>query len=131
MANAMKSSQLKVLYSEGNAEVLASQAVSLQNAGHQVKSALGRSAVLEALQQGTFDLVVLGPTLTKNDRHHLAYKVKKANEGTRVLVMHSDGEHHPAVDASLDTGRSIDDLVAKIATMWGKPEGTRGAAAGR
>jgi hypothetical protein len=60
---------------------------------------------------------VLGPTLTKNDRHHLPYMVKKAHVGTRVLVMHTDGERHPQVDASLETGRSIDDLVAKIAVM--------------
>jgi DNA-binding NtrC family response regulator len=136
MANATKaSSKLKVLYSEGNAEVLTAHAVSLQNAGHQVESALGRQAVLDALQHGTFDLVVLGPTLTKNDRHHLAYKVKKANEQTRVLVLHSDGEHHPAVDANLDTGRSMQDVVAKIAAMWPKFESAQGlskaAAAGK
>jgi hypothetical protein len=43
--------------------------------------------------------------------------VKKAHPGTRVLVMHTDGERHPQVDANLETGRSIDDLVAKIAVM--------------
>jgi len=74
---------------------------------------------------------VLGPTLTKNDRHHLPYKVKKANEATRVLVMHTDGERHPAVDANLDTGKGIEDVVAKIAAMWPKAEVAKAAAAGR
>ena len=132
MANAAKSSsQLNVLYAEGNAEVLAAQADSLRAAGHHVETALGRKAVEEVLRRSKYDLLVLGPTLTKNDRHHLPYMVKKANEGIRVLVMHTDGERHPAVDANLDTGRGMQDVVAKIATMWPKAEATKAAAAGR
>src|SRR5207245_10743510 len=84
------SSKLKILYSEGDAEVLASQAVSIQKAGHEVIQAVGRKAVEEALRRESFDLVVLGPTLTKNDRHHLPYMVKKCKNGTRVLVMQLD-----------------------------------------
>ena len=121
MGNATKSSlKLKVLYGEGDAEVLAAQAVSIQKAGHDVIQAIGRQGVEEELQRGGFDLVVLGPTLTRNDRHHLPYKVKKAHAGTRVLVMHTDGERHPQVDANIETGRSIDELVAKIAEMHEK-----------
>lgn len=131
MANATNSAQLKVLYCEGNAEVLDAQAVSLQDAGHKVATAQGRKAAEEALRQGTYDLVVLGPSLTKNDRHHLPYMVKKANEATRVLVMHTDGERHPAVDANLDTGRSIQDVAAKIAALWPTTEIARGASAGK
>jgi DNA-binding NtrC family response regulator len=132
MANPAKvSSQLKVLYAEGNDEVLAAQAGALQAAGHHVVTALGRKATEEQLRSSKYDLVVLGPTLTKNDRHHLPYMVKKANDATRVLVMHTDGERHPAVDANLDTGRGIQDVVAKIAAMWPKAETARAAAAGR
>lgn len=116
------STQIKILYGEGDAEVLASQAVSIKNAGHQVETAVGRKGVEEALRRAAFDLVVLGPTLTKNDRHHLPYMVKKAHAGTRVLVMHTDGERHPAVDANIDTGRSIEVLVAKIASLMAKGE---------
>ena len=135
MANAGKSTKLKVLYGEGNAEVLASQAVSIQKAGHTVETAVGRKAVEEAVRKGGFDLVVLGPTLTKNDRHHLPYMVKKASAGTRVLVMHTDGERHPYVDGNTDTGRSIEELIAKIATIWSQNDTSqvlsKGAAAGK
>lgn len=135
MSNSGKSSKLRVLYGEGNTEVLALQAVSIQNAGHQVETAVGRKAVEEAVRKGSFDLVVLGPSLTKNDRHHLPYIVKKVSTGTRVLVMHTDGERHPYVDGNIDTGRSIEELVAKIATIWSKnetPQGlSKGAAAGK
>jgi len=122
MANPSKTPKLHILYGEGDAEVLAGQAVSIQKAGHAVETAPGRKAVEEAVRKGSFDLVVLGPTLTKNDRHHLPYIVKKVNSATRVLVMHTDGERHPYVDGNIDTGRSIEDLVAKIAAMWSKSE---------
>jgi DNA-binding NtrC family response regulator len=137
MAKSEKSSfQLKILYGEGDAEVLTSQAVSIQKAGHQVEAAVGRKGVDEAMRRGAFDLVILGPTLTKNDRHHLPYVIKKAQAATRVLVMHTDGEGHPAVDANIDTGRSIADLVAKIAAMMANGEIAshglaKGAAAGK
>src|SRR6266700_2180662 len=112
------SSKLKILYSEGDAEVLASQAVSIQKAGHEVVQAVGRKAVEGALRRESFDLVVLGPTLTKNDRHHLPYMVKKSRPETRVLVTHTDGEGHHAVDATLETGRSTNALLEKIASMY-------------
>ena len=111
------SSRLKILYAEGDAEVLAAQAVSIQKAGHEVIQAEGRKAVEDALGRQSFDLVVLGPTLTKNDRHHLPYMVKKVHIGTRVLVMHTDGERHPYVDANLDTGSRFEALLETIATL--------------
>ena len=136
MAKSEKSSfQLKILYGEGDAEVVASQAVSIQKAGHQVETAVGRKGIDEAVRRGAFDLVILGPTLTKNDRHHLPYVIKKAQAATRVLVMHTDGERHPAVDANIDTGRSMADVVAKITALLGSETApnvkARSAAAGR
>lgn len=122
MENAAKACKLKVLYGEGDSEILAAQATTIKKAGHQVETAVGRKAVEESFRKGSFDLVVLGPTLTRNDRHHLPYVIKKANTGARVLVMHTDGERHPYVDGNIDTGRSIDDLVAKIAAMWSDAE---------
>ena len=115
---ATSSSKLKILYAEGDADVLAAQAVSIQKAGHQVETAIGRKAVEDTLRGKNFDLVVLGPTLTRNDRHHIPYMVKKNHAGTRVLVMHTDGERHPQVDANIDTGSSIDTLLRKIASAF-------------
>jgi hypothetical protein len=50
--------------------------------------------------------------------------------------MHTDGEGHPAVDANLDTGRSMADVVAKIASLVASGEIAshglaKGAAAGK
>ena len=127
--------KLKILYGEGDAEVLAAQAVSIQKTGHQVETAVGRKGVDEAVRRNAFDLVILDPTLTKNDRHHLPYIVKKV-QPTRVLVMHTDGERHPAVDANIDTGRSMADVIAKITLLMATVETVttgkaKSAAAGR
>ena len=114
---AKSSFKLKILYGEGDTELLASQAESVQKAGHHVTTALGRKGVEEALKKDAFDLVMLGPTLTRNDRHHLPYMVKKSHPGTRVLVMHADGGRHPYVDTATDTGRSIESILETIASM--------------
>ena len=129
MANTSKSSsKLRILYAEGDSEVLASQSVTIEKAGYKVTQAEGRKQVQDILRQEKFDLVILGPTLTKNDRHHLAYMVKKAQPETRLLVTHTDGEGHPAVDATLETGRSMNALLEKIASL--QPMAA-GAASGR
>jgi DNA-binding NtrC family response regulator len=116
-ASTTTASKLTILYSEGDAEVLAAQSASMRAAGHTVHPAAGRKAVEQALGNGNFDLVVLGPTLTRNDRHHLPYMVKKANSKTSVLVLHADGTRHPSVDACTDTGATIETVLARIESM--------------
>jgi len=111
------SMSMKVLYGEQNEQVLASQAESLQKAGLSVQTAVGRKDIQEALKNGQFDLVILGPTLSRDDRHHLPYMVKKASATARVLVMHTDGSRHPYVDGNIDTGEDMEHLVKKIAAL--------------
>lgn len=115
----MAKSKFKILYGECESDVLAARAAEMEKAGYSVQTAEGRKGVEEALRNGSFDLVVLGPTLTRNDRHHLPYMVKKFAQGTRVLVMHTDGERHPAVDSNIDTGEDMQHLLAKIASTMG------------
>jgi DNA-binding NtrC family response regulator len=119
---------LKVLYGESEEEVLAAQAALLQRAGYEVQTAVGRKAVQEAVKAAKFDVVVLGPTLSRDDRHHLPYMVKKADASTRVLVMHTDGSRHPYVDGNTDTGEDMERLIAKIDTA---PAKAAAAGAGR
>jgi len=107
---------IKILYGETDEEVLATQAAAMEEAGHHVTTAVGRQAVQEALRRDAFDLVILGSTLTKEDRHHLPYMVKKSHEGTKVLVMHASGRHHE-VDATIDAGTSMQFVLEKIARV--------------
>ena len=107
---------IKILYGESDEEVLATQSAAMKKAGHHVTTAVGRQLVQEALRRDAFDLVILGSTLTKEDRHHLPYMVKKSHEGTKVLVIHASGRHHE-VDAIIDAGTSMQFVLEKIARV--------------
>jgi len=113
---AKSTGKLKILYCEGEAEDMAAQAAGMQKAGHEVQTAVGRKGAMDALKGGSYDLVILGGTLTRDDRHHLPYMVKKAHRGTKVLVLHTDGGRHPYVDSNLDTGSDLQHLLDKIAS---------------
>lgn len=115
--NQMAKSKLRILYGEGDEDTLKAQAVTMEKAGHTVQQAVGRKAVDEAIRKNSFDLVVLGATLTRNDRHHLPYMIKKVSTETKVLVMHADGSRHPYVDACTDTGASLESVLNRIDAM--------------
>jgi DNA-binding NtrC family response regulator len=114
-ATAQKHS-IKILYGENDEETLSAQAAEFTKAGHYVTAALNRKGVQEALRRDAFDLVILGATLSKDDRHHLPYMVKKSHEGTKVLVMHA-GTHHHEVDAAIDANVSMHRILEQIAAL--------------
>src|ERR1700740_1811630 len=128
-----KAAKLRILYGEGNAEAQAVTAAAFEQAGHTVEKALGRRDVEAALNRGGCELVVLGPTLSRNDLHHLPYAVKKVKAEISVLVMHADGSRHPYVDACTDTGASMENVLARIEGMAiaGMMPAAAAAAAGR
>jgi DNA-binding NtrC family response regulator len=107
---------IKILYGESDQATLSAQAAEIGKAGYQVTTALNRQGVLEALRAQAFDLVILGSTLSKDDRHHLPYMVKKAHAGTRVLVLHA-GTHHHEVDAAVDPTMSMHRIIEKITAL--------------
>ncbi|MGB6777122.1 MAG: hypothetical protein WBE45_22330, partial [Terriglobales bacterium] len=66
-------STIKILYGESDENTLSAQSAEMTKAGHHVTTALNRQGVQEALRRDAFDLVILGATLSKDDRHHLPY----------------------------------------------------------
>ena len=112
----VRAASIKILYGESDEQTLSAQAAEMTKVGHQVTTALNRHGVQEALRQGAFDLVILGATLSKDDRHHLPYMVKKTHAGTKVLVMHA-GTHHHEVDAAIDPSLSMHRILEKIAAV--------------
>ena len=107
---------IKILYGESDESVLTTHAADMKKAGHHVTTAVGRQGVQDAMKRDAFDLVILGSTLSKDDRHHLPYMVKKLHEGTKVLVMHAAARHHE-VDAVIDAGTSMQLVLEKIARV--------------
>lgn len=116
IGNSASASTIKILYAEGNEQTLSGNASEMKKAGHDVTTALSRQSVLEALRHEAFDLVILGATLSKDDRHHLPYMVRKSQTGAKILVMHS-GTHHHEVDAVVDPSLSVQRILEKIASM--------------
>lgn len=110
-------SKTTVLYAESNEQVLSADAALLAKAGYSVETAIGRKGTQEALKQGAFDLVILGATLSRDDRHHLPFMVKKANSATKVAVMHTDGSRHHYVDINTDSGSSMEEMLRKLSSM--------------
>ena len=127
----MAKAKLRILYGEGDGEVLAAQAAAMEKAGHTVQPAVGRKAVDEALKKSKFDLVVLGASLTRNDRHHLPYMAKKVQGEISVLALHADGTRHPYVDACVDTGASIENVLSRIESMKIAAPAAKAAGAGK
>jgi DNA-binding NtrC family response regulator len=115
----------KVLYGEANEEVMALGAAMLHAAGYSVQTAIGRQGVEDALKQATFDIVILGATLNRDDRHHLPFMVKKASATTQVAVMHTDGSRHHYVDINTDSGSGMEELLKKL----GRPQPAKAATA--
>jgi len=127
----MSKAKLKILYGEGEQEILTNQGAALEAAGYAVLPAIGRKGVEQALKSGPFDLVILGGSLSRNERHHLVYMVKKAIAEAKVLVLHADGTRHPYVDACTDTGADTEHVLARVEAMHLAAPMAAGAAAGK
>jgi DNA-binding NtrC family response regulator len=117
----MSSKLAKILYGEADAEVLAMQTKMFQKAGYTVVSALGRQAIEVAALQTGYDLVILGHTLSKDDRHHLPYKATRRSLATRVLVLHASGKH-PEVDLAIDSRAGDAAVLAAVAQLLNERE---------
>jgi len=111
--------QVRILYSENDSAALSSQAPMFENAGYAVQKAIGRKSTEETLKREKFDIVILGHTLTRDDRHHLPYMAKKADEGTLVLVLHASGKH-PQVDAAIDSRDGFHRVLELLADLTGQ-----------
>jgi DNA-binding NtrC family response regulator len=117
-----------ILYGENNAQVMGEQLKMLEKSGYAVVTALGRAAVEKALKANAYRLVILGHTLTKDDRHHLPYMAKKANNATRILVLHASCKH-PKVDIAIDSRDGERAVLAAIGQLLPKQDSRKTMAA--
>jgi hypothetical protein len=106
----------KILNCESDGKVLIEQSQMFERSRYTVENAHGRAAAEQALLNGTYDIVVLGHTLHKDDRHHLAYKAKRSHSDTQVLVLHASGKH-PAVDIAIDSRRGEQAVIAALESL--------------
>ena len=105
-----------ILYCESDVNVLKEQSKLFERAGYAVQCAQGRAAADHALRTGSYDVVVLGHTLTRDDRHHLPYMAKKSTAHPQVLVLHASGKH-PAVDVAIDSRDGEKAVLAALTSL--------------
>lgn len=105
-----------ILYCENDVKVMEAQSAIFERAGYSVDRAHGRRESEQACRKGGYDVVVLGHTLTKDDRHHLPYMAKKGHEETQVLVLHASGKHY-AVDFAIDSRDGEDAVIAALNSL--------------
>jgi DNA-binding NtrC family response regulator len=110
---AVKQAKGKLLYGEANQKVLSEQVAHFENAGYQVETAVGRGAIVEALRRGHYCALVLGHTLSKDDRHHIPYMSRKADEELPIMVLHASGKHHE-VDIAIDSRYGFDAVLKAL-----------------
>jgi DNA-binding NtrC family response regulator len=113
-------SKTAILYCEADAKVLSTQTKLFNQAGYAVVPIEGRAAMEAAVKAGGFDIAILGHTLTRDDRHHLPYMVKRGNPAASVIVLHASGRH-PAVDVALDSRLGERALLEAIAQVVAQP----------
>lgn len=113
-------SKTAILYCECDADILSAQTKLFSKAGYAVVPIQGRAAMETAVKAGGFDVAILGHTLTRDDRHHLPYMVKKSNAAARVVVLHASGRH-PQVDVALDSRLGEHAVLQAIAHAAAEP----------
>jgi DNA-binding NtrC family response regulator len=113
-------SKTAILYCEADANVLSTHTKLFNKAGYAVVPIQGRAAMEQAVKTGGFDIAILGHTLTRDDRHHLPYMVKRGNPAASVIVLHASGRH-PAVDVALDSRLGERALLEAIAQVVAQP----------
>ena len=106
----------RILYGEADARVLSAQKNTFEKAGYVVVTAVGRKEIEAALKHSAFGVVVLGHTLTRDDRHHLPYMAKKSDPATQVLVLHASGKH-PQVDMAIDSRTGEHAILAAVSHL--------------
>ena len=117
-------SKAAILYCEADASVLSTQTRVFNHAGYAVVAIQGRAAMETAVKAGGFDIAILGHTLSRDDRHHLPYMVKKSNAAARVVVLHASGGH-PQVDIALDSRLGEHAVLQAIAHAVAEPVAAR------
>ena len=111
--------QLTVLYGEGDKKASAALAAAFAKEGFRVTLAVGRNEFEQKLGSGAYDVAVLGHTLTRDDRHHLPYKIRKAHPQCRILVLHASAKHHE-VDLCMDSRRGEAAVVEAVEQLSGR-----------
>ena len=93
----------------------------LERAGHTVVSVTDEVSLLNACQKHSFDVAVIGQTVSTNMKHHIASIIKQHCAGAKLLELYPQFSKQvlPGADAALpvpvDVPRDLADRVNELA----------------
>jgi CheY-like chemotaxis protein len=87
----------------------------LRASGHTVASAETMGEALRRTQSGAYEVIVLGQTVSRQQRDSLLATAKRINPGTKILVFYSGTiDHAELADALLDVNAGAEDLLRAV-----------------
>jgi len=108
----------KLLYVEGDAQLLHARASMLTQNEYEVSIAGTLTKALRLFRTFPFDLLLIGHTIAERERTALAAISKRINPRAVVLVMVSENEKQPLSDGWM-TSRTDADLLSAVASLIG------------
>src|SRR3954462_8039215 len=123
----MSTQPLKILNVARDESLLKSRSAILDGAGYEVVPALTILKVQAACESQSFDLVIIGYALPKDEKRRVMVAVRKSCGLTPILELYSPGTVpvDQEADEELVTRGEADVLLAKVKELLAKPRKRR------
>lgn len=109
-----------ILLVERERALLESEKMLYERRGYRVLSAQTRSRAEQLLSSEWAEVVVLGHSLSRDDREVLIAKSRLISPQTRILVVHASGAFQPVPpDAAVDSRDGIEQVFAAFDSLLG------------
>jgi hypothetical protein len=117
----------RVLCTGWDQSLLATRALILQSAGHEVHQARTQGEVLSACRQATFDVAVIGQTVSARMKSVIVGLVKQHCNGVKILELYQPhvGRAVPEADAWLEVPADIPSDLAERVTQLANGAGAK------
>lgn len=87
----------------------------LRAAGHQPTMASTQEIALQAIEQNTFDVAVLGFSVPEQERNEMARRLSQANPDTRIVMIYFDSvKNTELADALIPTTANAQDVLRAV-----------------
>jgi hypothetical protein len=109
-----------ILLVEKDAPLLESEKMLYESRGYKVLAARTRVQAEKTLGAQWADVIVLGHSLSWNDREVLIAKSRLISPDTRILVIHASGAFQPVPpDAAIDSREGLEKIFAAFDSFFG------------
>ncbi len=87
----------------------------LHAAGHHATMAADQQAAFQAIEQGTFDVAVLGFSVPEQERNEMARRLTKSKSDTRIVMIYfTSVQNTELADALIPTTANAQDVLRAV-----------------